>query len=174
MTGPAGQLGPSSHDHAILRRHDVEPLALIGADLVHGLAAAGADRAFGCDGFDNARQVLRRRAAVGPPFGGAFAVLGGARFIFLGLDPGNRLFDVLKCEFKLIRIELFGPERPYWALRATRSKCSSFSQRAMAASRSAISSRTKARKPSKSVGRLRATIKVRLSVNQGETAPCAV
>ena len=52
--------------------------------------------------------MLRQRAAVGPPFSGAFAALGGAFLIFLRLDPGNGLLDVLKCQFKLIRIELFG------------------------------------------------------------------
>ena len=53
-------------------------------------------------------QMLRQRAAIGASFSGAFAALGGAALIFLGLDLSNRLLDMLKCEFKLILIELFG------------------------------------------------------------------
>src|SRR5208282_479501 len=79
-----------------------------GADLVHGLAAAWADGAFWRYGLDDARQMLRQRAAIGPSFSGAFAALGRAALIFLGLDLSNRLLHILKCQFKLIPIELFG------------------------------------------------------------------
>ena len=99
---------PPRHDHPELGRHNIEALAFIGADLVHGLAAARADRAFRGYRLDDARQMLRQRAAVGPPLGDAFAALGGARFIFLGLDPGNCLLHILKCQLKLIGVELFG------------------------------------------------------------------
>lgn len=47
----------------------------------------------------------------------------------------------------------FSEDRPYWALRATSRRCSSRAQRAMAASRSAITSRTSTRSASGSVGR---------------------
>ena len=74
---------------------DIEALAFIGADLVHGLAAARADRAFRRDRLDDARQVLRQRAAIGPPLGGALAALGGVAYL-LRLRSLQRLADILK------------------------------------------------------------------------------
>ena len=47
----------------VLGGHDIEALAFIGADLMHGLAAARADRAFRSDRLDDARQMLRKRCS---------------------------------------------------------------------------------------------------------------
>ena len=60
---PAGELQPPRHDHPVLGGHDIEALAFIGADLMHGLAAARADRAFRSDRLDDARQMLRKRCS---------------------------------------------------------------------------------------------------------------
>ena len=77
--GPAGELQPPRHDHPELGGHDIEALAFIGTDLVHGLAAAGADRAFGCDGFDNALRpalstLVAASASAAPAQGGKYVV----------------------------------------------------------------------------------------------------
>jgi len=79
MAGAAGQLRPAGDDDAILRRYDVQPLALIVTDL-NEIAFAG--RAAGCSrhqGLDDAWQMLRQLTAIGPALGSFSRVLGLAR-----------------------------------------------------------------------------------------------
>ena len=59
MTGAAGQSWPSGHDHTILHRHHVQPLALIAPNLKKDALAARATGFSGHQGFDDTRQMLR-------------------------------------------------------------------------------------------------------------------
>jgi hypothetical protein len=59
LTGAAGIFGPTDHQHAQLRRHDVEPLGDILADAVQGVAAAGAGGIIDVDDRLQPRQMSR-------------------------------------------------------------------------------------------------------------------
>jgi len=102
-TAPAGILGTARHQHAELRRHDVEPLGDVLADLVH---EAGAARARGVD-VDrrlDPLQVRGQRSAVGP------APRRPARrrrlLLFRALGRGGALLHVLEPERHWVGIEL--------------------------------------------------------------------
>src|SRR6056297_981378 len=64
--GAAGILGTDGHDHTQLRRHDVQPLGTVFADLVHLPAAAGANEHLGLDDLLDPRQVRGQVATVAP------------------------------------------------------------------------------------------------------------
>src|SRR4051794_7066673 len=61
---PTGMFGPPNDQHAELRRHDVEPLGRVLADLMQCLAAARAGMVIDVDHHLHARQMSRRRSAV--------------------------------------------------------------------------------------------------------------
>ena len=65
MTSAAGQFGPTGHDHTILRRYDVQPLALIAANLKKDAFAGRAAGFSGHQGFDDTRQMLWQLATIG-------------------------------------------------------------------------------------------------------------
>jgi hypothetical protein len=63
------------HDHRELRRDHIEPLGGVLADRMHGGAAAWTIGVFGRDRHMHARQMGRKRTAIGPALVGAY--LGG-------------------------------------------------------------------------------------------------
>ena len=65
MTSAAGQFGPTGYDHTILRRYDVQPLALIVANLKKDAFAGRAAGFSGHQGFDDTRQMLWQLATIG-------------------------------------------------------------------------------------------------------------
>ena len=67
----AGVFGPVRHDRPELRRDHVEPLRGVFADHVHGRPAARASLVFGLNRHMDARQMSRKRAAIGAAPGGA-------------------------------------------------------------------------------------------------------
>ena len=64
LAGPAGVFGTARHQHAELRRHDIEPLGDIFADPVQPALAAGAGLVVDVDDRLDARQMRGQRAAV--------------------------------------------------------------------------------------------------------------
>jgi len=62
ITSAAGQFGPTGHDHTILRRYDVQPLALIAANLKKDAFAGRAASFSRHQSFDDTRQTLRQLA----------------------------------------------------------------------------------------------------------------
>src|SRR3954469_16437911 len=96
MTGAAGQLGPAGDDHPVLHRNDVEPLALIVTNLNEIAFAA---RAAGCSrhqGFDDARQMLRKLTTVGSALGSSLLAGSGIGAILSCFESRDGLFDVLQ------------------------------------------------------------------------------
>ena len=96
MTGAAGQFGPAGHDHAILRRNDVEPLALIApiskrTPLQHGQQVSARHQ-----GFDDARQMLRQLATVGSALGCSLLAHFGTSAILGCFESRDGLIDVLQ------------------------------------------------------------------------------
>ena len=65
LAGPAGIFGPPGDEDAELRRHDVQPLALVLADPVQLALAAGAGLVVDVDDDLDPRQMRRQRSAVG-------------------------------------------------------------------------------------------------------------
>jgi hypothetical protein len=94
------------HEHAELRRNDIEPLRGLLADHVHRRPAAGAIGVFGLDRHIHARQMGGKRAAIGTALVGAHP--GGRRVlpVVVGLAAGNGLLDVLDRQKQLLGIEL--------------------------------------------------------------------
>jgi hypothetical protein len=107
MTGAAGQLGPAGHNHSVLRRNDVEPLTLIAANLNEIALAARATGVSGHQGFDDARQMLRQLATIGPALGSSLLAGSGISAILGCFESRDGLFDVLQNKLKLISVQLF-------------------------------------------------------------------
>ena len=70
LAGGTGIARPHGRDHPELRRHDVETLGAVLADLHHLAAAAGAERAVGLDHHLAARQLLGQPAEIALGAGG--------------------------------------------------------------------------------------------------------
>ena len=64
LASPAGVFGPPGDEHPELRRHDVQPLALVLADPVQLALAAGAGLVVDVDDDLDPRQMRRQRSAV--------------------------------------------------------------------------------------------------------------
>ncbi len=107
MTGAAGQSGSAGNDDAILRRYDVQPLALIVTDLKKGARAAGCSRH---QGFDDARQMLRQLTTIGSALGSSLLACFGIGTIFGCFESRDGLIDILQNKLELISVQLFrGP-----------------------------------------------------------------
>ncbi len=101
LAGATGVFGPAHHDHAQLRRHDVEPLADVFSDTMKAVAAAWAGMVFDVDDHLHARQVRRQRTTVRAPLCsalsafcgvGAFGLFRTGRLDLLGLfEPQQQL-----------------------------------------------------------------------------------
>ena len=105
MTGAAGQLGPAGHDHSVLHRNDVQPLALIVAYLNE---IAFARRAAGCcrhQRFDNAWQMLRQLTTIGPASGCSPLACFGIGAILGCFESGDGLIDILQNKLELISVQ---------------------------------------------------------------------
>ena len=116
LAGPAGIFGPAHHQHAELRRHDVEPLAHILADPVQVIPAARAGLVVEIDGHLDARQMGGKRAPVPAARGGAGAAFAGRRLFILGLAAGFNLLGLLEPEQQLVFREGFGASAKAMAL----------------------------------------------------------
>ena len=64
LASPAGVFGPPGDEHPELRRHHVQPLALVLADPVQLALAAGAGLVVDVDDDLDPRQMRRQRSAV--------------------------------------------------------------------------------------------------------------
>src|SRR6056297_1512131 len=107
--GAAGILGTDGHDHTQLRRHDVQPLGTVFADLVHLPAAAGAHEHLGLDDLLDPRQVRGQVATVAPGQPFAFRrVIAGRLILFLFLGLGDSDLQVLESQLPLVLVELLG------------------------------------------------------------------
>jgi hypothetical protein len=107
MTGGAGQLGPAGYDHPVLHRNDVKPLALIAANL-NEIAFAG--RAAGCSRhqrFDDAWQMLRQLATIGPALGSSLLACFGIGAVLGCFESRNGLIDIIQNKLELISVKLF-------------------------------------------------------------------
>jgi len=107
--GAAGVFGADSDDHAQLRRHDVQPVGAVLADLVHLPAAAWADEAVGFDDPLDPGQVLGQVAAVAPGHPFAFRRgIAGRLILFLFLGLGDCNVEVLERQLPVVLVELLG------------------------------------------------------------------
>ncbi|MDA9504729.1 hypothetical protein XI09_08295 [Bradyrhizobium sp. CCBAU 11386] len=107
MTGAAGELRPAGDDDAILRRNDVQPLALVPTNLKE---VARTRRATGLgrhQGFHDARQMLRQLTTVGSALGRPLLANSGIGAILGGFEGRDGLFDVLQNKLQLISVQLF-------------------------------------------------------------------
>jgi hypothetical protein len=117
--GPAGIFGAVCHDHPELRGDNVEPLRGLLADHMHGRPTAGATGVDRLDRYIDVRQMGGQRAPVGATL--LDARPGGRRIllVFAGLICSDGLFDILKCQPQLLRIELLRPSTKLRALQLT-------------------------------------------------------
>ena len=106
----AGILRAARHQHPQLRRHHVEPLGDVLADLRHLAAAAGAERARGLDHPLDPRQMRRQLAAVAPGRRGAgrLALEGRRRLLLGGVEHALGELDILEREAELVGAQLLG------------------------------------------------------------------
>ena len=96
MTGAAGQLGPAGDDDAILRRNDVEPLALIPTNLKEVARTRRATSLRRHQGFHDARQMLRQLTTVGSALGRPLLANSGIGVILGCFESCDGSFDVLR------------------------------------------------------------------------------
>ena len=101
-TAAAGKLWAPRHQHAVLRRDHVEPLGAILADLDQGRFAAGTGGVGRHQHQLDARQMGGQHAA-GTPFFGPFAPQCRIASLGFRLDRGNRRFEIIQGERKLLR-----------------------------------------------------------------------
>ena len=90
LASPAGVFGPANHQHAELRRHDVEPFAGVLADPMQRVAAARAGVVIDIDHHLDARQMRRKRSPVQATLGRPACPLGRIGRINLGLIRSPR------------------------------------------------------------------------------------
>ncbi|MET4279500.1 hypothetical protein ACVWZW_006904 [Bradyrhizobium sp. F1.13.4] len=107
LTGAAGQLGSAGDDNAILRRYDVQPLALIVTNLKEVALTRRATSLRWHQGFDDARQMLRQLTTVGPARGRPLLANSGIGAILGCLESRDSLIDILQNKVKLISVQLF-------------------------------------------------------------------
>ncbi len=102
LAGAAGVFGTPRHQHAELRRHDVEPLGDILTDLMERPLAAGTGFILDVDdGFD-AREMRRQRATVRAALSGRLLAFGGGLGFLLRGGARFRLFDLFEREQHLV------------------------------------------------------------------------
>lgn len=117
MTRPAGQFGAPGHDHTILRRYDVEPLALVRTNLKERAVATRTTRFARHQGFDDARQMLRQLAMAGSPLGCLRLAHVRTGTILGRVECCDSLIDVLQNQLQLIGIKPFrGTTEPHHSL----------------------------------------------------------
>ena len=92
-----------------LRRHDVQPLALVLADPVQLTLAAGAGLAVDIDDDLDPWQMRRQRAAIGASLLGPRGSFGRSRLICYRRIARRRLLDVFEAEQHLIFRQRLGP-----------------------------------------------------------------
>src|SRR3954469_9155867 len=107
VTGAAGQFGAAGDDDAILRRYDVQPLALIVTDLKKVACAARAAGCSGHQGLDDARQMLRQLATIGPALGSSLLACFGIGAVLGCFESRDSLIDILQNKLELISVKLF-------------------------------------------------------------------
>lgn len=93
MTSAAGQFGPMGDDYAILRRYNVQPLALIAPNFKPDAFAASCS---GHQGLDNARQMLWQLTTVGSALCRSLLAGSGVGAILGCFESRDGLFDVLQ------------------------------------------------------------------------------
>jgi hypothetical protein len=107
---PAGIFRAAGDEHPELRRHDVQPLALVLADPVQlALAAAGTGLVVDVDDNLDPRQMRRQRATVGTSLLGPRGSVGRSRLIRCRLIACCCLLDVFEAEQHLIFGQCLGP-----------------------------------------------------------------
>ena len=94
--------GPDRDQHPELRRHDIQPLALVFADPVQRAPAAAAGFVVDVDGGLNPRQMRRQRAAIGSPLRNSGLSRGRCRLLRARRITGRRLLDVFQPQQHLV------------------------------------------------------------------------
>src|SRR4051794_2750134 len=107
VTGAAGEFGAAGDDNAILRRYDVQPLALIVTDLKKVACAARAAGWSGHQGLDDARQMLRQLATIGPALGSSLLACFGIGAVLGCFESRDSLINILQNKLELISVKLF-------------------------------------------------------------------
>jgi hypothetical protein len=107
VTGAASQFGPAGDDYAILRRYDVQPLALIVADLEEVALTRRTTGLGRYQDFDDARQMLRKLTTVGSTLGSSLLAGSGIGAILGCFEGRNGTIDILQNKLELISVELF-------------------------------------------------------------------
>jgi hypothetical protein len=95
MTSAADQFGPTGYDHTILRRYDVQPLALIVANLKKDAFAGRAAGFSGHQGFDDTRQMLWQLATIGSALSSSLLACFGVGTILRRFESSDRSIQVL-------------------------------------------------------------------------------
>lgn len=109
--GPAGVFRAHGDNHTQMRRHDVQPLRAVFANLVHDTAATRADQAVRFDNLFDARQCGREIAdgALWRGPGCRFVICLGGQMLFLHLDLSQCDRQILEGQLPLILGQLFRP-----------------------------------------------------------------
>ena len=98
----AGIFRPDRDQHPELRRHDVEPLALVFADPVQRALAAAAGLIVDVEGGLDPRQMRRQRAAIGSTLRNSGLSRCRRRLISFCGAARRRLLDVFQAELHLL------------------------------------------------------------------------
>ena len=114
LAGPAAVAGAADHPHPQHGGDDVEHLARVLADDVHGPAAAGAALVLDVEQHLDPRQVRRQGAQVASPSPGRPRGAAPCRRLLLRrLGRGHGLLEVLQAELELVGVELLrAPAEP--------------------------------------------------------------
>jgi hypothetical protein len=104
----AGVFGPAYHQHAQLRRHDVEPLGDILADAVQEVAAAGTGRIIDVDDRLDPWQMGRQGSPVPTAQSCSAFTLGRIRLLVLSFRGRFSLFGFFQPEQQLILGQALG------------------------------------------------------------------
>ena len=100
--GRQAYLGRRRDEHPELRRHDIQPLALVFADPVQLALAAGAGLVVDVDDDLNPRQMRRQRSAIGPALVSPGRPFGRCRLSCCRLVACRRLLDVFQAQQHLV------------------------------------------------------------------------
>jgi hypothetical protein len=98
FAGSASVFGTSGDDNAELRRHHVQPLALVFADPVQFALAAGAGLVVDIDDDLDPRQMHRQRSAIVAALARPLCPAFRGCLVLTGLGRGRDLLDVLEAQ----------------------------------------------------------------------------
>ena len=112
----ASVFGPPGDEHPELRRHDVEPLALVLADPVQLALATGAGLVIDIDDDLDPRQMRRQRSTVDPALANPRRTAIGCVLVLLGFARRFDLLDILQTQQHLLLGQRLRPAAKAMAL----------------------------------------------------------